>query len=387
MILIGHLIVAQSPIAIPYPEKQFFEVPISNEAVDNELDSILQYNYNSTTKTWNKCYRYNFHYDANGLLVNAIKWNWRWDELYWKGETKKEFQYTDNRLTKSIEYWWLRDSSNWIKHYINFYDYTKDAIIETQFYNYAATGEQVKYQKRMLYYNQNWQLTLERIFDFIAFDQSYEESEKITYKYDNQNRLIEYIDYSNYFYWEINSKDLYIFNDDSCTMLNINYNSQNNVLTEYMRILDKYIFKNNQLERIVRYGESYWPALDSTAYHVMDSYDFKYENGKLVERIDYMGTEYKNEKIECFYSKKTVTDLIQTTKIYPNPCMNDVTIQQKGIKRIDLYNLYGVLVYSENCNPNMDHKNLNISNLLEGMYLIKITTNDSRSFKQKIIKQ
>lgn len=117
------LLSAQSPITIPFPEEQFYEVPVSSVVVDNELDSILQYNYNSSTKKWNKIYRYNFHYDASGMLVNAIKWNWRWDELYWKGETKKEFHYSDDKLTNSIEYMWVKDSSNWVKHYINHYEF------------------------------------------------------------------------------------------------------------------------------------------------------------------------------------------------------------------------------------------------------------------------
>jgi hypothetical protein len=386
MVLILHLLAAQSPITIPYPEKQFYGVPISKELVDIELDSILQYNYNSTTKTWNKGYKYNFYYDANGFLVNAIKWYWKWDELYWKGDTKMDFQYTDNRLTKSMESFWWNDSANWVKRYINNYEYINDAIVETKFYHYVETAEEVKYQKRQLYYNQNWLLTLERIYDFIAFDQTYDESEKITYKYDSKNRLIEYIDYSNYFYWEVHSKDVYTFNDDSCTILDIHYNSQNSVLTEFMRSLDKCIFKNDQLERVVTYDVSYGSELDISANPVMDSYDFKYENGKLLERINYMGIGSFNGKIECFYSPKNITDQIQTTKIYPNPCLNDVNIEQKSIKRIDLYNLNGVLVISKNCNSSNESQKLNISNLQRGMYLLMITKENGLSDKMKIIK-
>lgn len=359
------LISAQSPITIPFPEEQFYEVPVSREVIDNELDSILQYNYNSSTKKWNKVYRYNFHYDTTGLMVNAIKWNWRWDELYWKGETKKEFHYTDNKLTNSIEYMWVKDSSNWVKNYINYYNYTNDGIVETQFYNYIATAKQVQYMKRMLYYNQNWYLTLERIFDFIAFDQTFDESQRITYKYDSKNRLIEYIDYSNYFYWEVHSKDLFNYNDDSSSMVNIAYNSQNGVLTECGRFLSKFIYENDQLKRIIRNS---------------DSYDFKYMDSKLTERISYMGTDTYNEKIECFYSKKTVPNAVRINK---KDIQNNF-LQPEGLKRLELFNMNGLLLLSMNDPSDWKQLNLNDLTFPKGLYLLRITKEDGKSYSRKI---
>jgi hypothetical protein len=387
LLLIVHVVEAQSPITIPYPEDQFYKVPVSIATIDQELDSIYVYHYDSSTKTWNKSDRYTFHYDANGLLEQAIKWNWRWDALYWKGETKKDYQYADFRLTKSTEYMWWNDSANWVKRYINNYEYGKTYIQENSFYHYISPPSDSKYQKRLLYYDSDWKMTLERIFDYIAFDDTYSEYNKYNYTYDDINRMIEYIDSRCYLYWEVQSKDVYTYNDDSCTVLDVSYSLQSDVLKEYSRTVDQFIFKDGQLARIIRYPESSKLTPGSQPTYVMDTYDFRYENGKLKERINSIGTAYLDEKTEYFYSKKNTTALHQQTEAYPNPCLNELTIQHQGIKSIQLYTMNGLLVQTENCNSSLESQIINISKLQNGMYMVKICKIDGLSLLTRIIKR
>lgn len=69
--------------------------------------------------------------------------------------------------------------------------------------------------------------------------------------------------------------------------------------------------------------------------------------------------------------------------IYPNPATSILNLdinQNATIQRIDIYNLYGQLVYNQVRNFSSTMK-LNISNFSNGTYFIKIITNDGNATK------
>ena len=75
----------------------------------------------------------------------------------------------------------------------------------------------------------------------------------------------------------------------------------------------------------------------------------------------------------------------KTAKIYifPNPTTDKISI--KGIKypvRIEMYDIFGKLIYSEKTNNDI---NIDLSNLTNGLYILKVCTND-KIMTQKIIK-
>jgi hypothetical protein len=381
LIISCKVLVAQSPVTIPYPEMQFYSVPVSKEIVDNKLDSICEYWYSSWFNTigysWRKVFKYEFQYNETGLLTKSIKWNWRYDENYWKGESMFEYNYLNNKLTKSIEYLWWNDSTNWVKRYVNEYEYNQNTITEIKYYNYIKTSELQKTSKRISYYNENWKIKEETNYDWIAFDGSFSPLSKLTYAYDTKNRLTEFIDYSHIGIWVYDFKHTYVFNDDSCTMEHVELDWQNYNWVEYWRSTQKYTYKNNQPERIVEYD----PNL-----HIIYWYDFKYVDDKLFERGN------SNEKINCYYSDKLAnTNQIQVDKsqnvIYPNPATNEIHFQQVGVKRIDLYSVNAVLVYSKDCNSLAENQIINISDIDKGLYILQIVKENGQITNQKLVKK
>jgi hypothetical protein len=73
-----------------------------------------------------------------------------------------------------------------------------------------------------------------------------------------------------------------------------------------------------------------------------------------------------------------------TTNIYPNPAKNNITIENNNfvISNIELYNITGQLVKTENVNSMSI--NMNISDLKTGIYILELHTNET-SIRRKLI--
>ena len=73
-----------------------------------------------------------------------------------------------------------------------------------------------------------------------------------------------------------------------------------------------------------------------------------------------------------------------STNIFPNPAKNNLTIENSNfvIKSVELYNIAGQLVKSENVNSMKT--NLNVSNLNKGIYILEIKSKET-SIRRKLI--
>lgn len=77
-------------------------------------------------------------------------------------------------------------------------------------------------------------------------------------------------------------------------------------------------------------------------------------------------------------------ETISKVELYPNPTMNAFQISVDA-KKVEIYSLTGQLIQTENnCIAN---KEINISNLAKGIYIVKITNSDSISVSKKLIKE
>ncbi len=74
---------------------------------------------------------------------------------------------------------------------------------------------------------------------------------------------------------------------------------------------------------------------------------------------------------------------LNTTKIYPNPATNSITIQsENNIKNIKVYNNLGQLVLTNNSSNKID-----ISPLEHGIYFVKIISDNNQIIFKKLIKE
>ena len=77
-------------------------------------------------------------------------------------------------------------------------------------------------------------------------------------------------------------------------------------------------------------------------------------------------------------------EAISKVELYPNPSTNAFHISVDA-KKVEIYSLTGQLIQTENnCVAN---KEINISNLAKGIYIVKITNSDAISVSKKLIKE
>lgn len=71
-----------------------------------------------------------------------------------------------------------------------------------------------------------------------------------------------------------------------------------------------------------------------------------------------------------------------TIKVWPNPTRNKINIQTKtNIARVELYDVLGKLIFSESKNV----KNIDVSSVRKGMYLLSIYSGENKAVKKVII--
>ena len=67
--------------------------------------------------------------------------------------------------------------------------------------------------------------------------------------------------------------------------------------------------------------------------------------------------------------------------IYPNPSSGSINIRMADLKELIIYNLSGKMILKSNENP------INISELRQGAYIMKLTNNKGKLYSIKIIKK
>ena len=81
---------------------------------------------------------------------------------------------------------------------------------------------------------------------------------------------------------------------------------------------------------------------------------------------------------------------INLISVYPNPCTNYVRIESgkalNGSCKVNIYNLQGILVYTEVLNETETNHTLTISDLAAGAYIIEIVKNNEVLGREQIIK-
>ncbi len=77
-------------------------------------------------------------------------------------------------------------------------------------------------------------------------------------------------------------------------------------------------------------------------------------------------------------SAKNLGKVDKLFRAYPNPASSQITIDCANYKQAEIYNLSGTLIVSS------QKKQIGIKNLKEGIYVLKVTTNDDQGLSQKI---
>ena len=111
------------------------------------------------------------------------------------------------------------------------------------------------------------------------------------------------------------------------------------------------------------------------------------QNYILLQMNGTVGSElFKLEQSALSIEEETINQLSKINA-FPNPTIDilNLKVDNQQIKSIKIYNLMGKEVFSKSTS-NLELKNVNISKLSGGMYILKVKT-DKKTFTNKIIKK
>ncbi len=76
--------------------------------------------------------------------------------------------------------------------------------------------------------------------------------------------------------------------------------------------------------------------------------------------------------------------------VFPNPCIEKLTLQLEipvSVSQIQIFNVLGALLKSENYSDSYDQLNVDVSNLQSGIYIAVIQSKDGKIWRTKFVKQ
>ncbi len=101
----------------------------------------------------------------------------------------------------------------------------------------------------------------------------------------------------------------------------------------------------------------------------------------------------KSNNIFFFTSQLIPTEEIENElkiNISPNPCFDELNLQLEtfiAAPQVQIFNLLGALIKSENYSDSRDQLNLDVSNLQNGIYIAVIRSKDGKIWRTKFVKQ
>lgn len=110
-------------------------------------------------------------------------------------------------------------------------------------------------------------------------------------------------------------------------------------------------------------------------------------DGKIVVAGDYQGSFNHQVEVARYYSGVVGIEesgLLNFLKVYPNPAINNITIESVQKSTIEIFNIQGELIFSFFAEEN--HEIIDVSKLSKGMYFVKVKNENGVTVK-KFVKE
>lgn len=365
-----------------------------------QLDSFINQEFNEDTSTWEESWKNEFTYNSNNICTDEYvfeKEGSTWILLY-------ESHYFLDANNNVIEIIYQVEGENTSKELLS-YD-SNENITEHQFLNWNGS-QYVSNSKELHTYNSN-ELKIETITLFWSNSQ-WHESEKIIYQYsiNNLKELVETFSYDNttsQWFTQSSEKDSYLYNTDN-KLIEVTDYSYNTTWVANEKI--EYFYNENQ--DVSEYISSYWEDSSQTwvvegdnICHYDNNFDFNdlilpysmtvYNNTILfnhkLNQVDFYNEGLLNSKVNLFYSESTasINDVLtETINVFPNPFSNKlsfITLDQNSFK-VHLFDIQGRKVLNQS---SANNEQIDLSNLDNGIYFYEVISG-SNKYKGKVIKK
>ena len=383
------------------------------------LDSAVSYNYNTPNSEWVKSSKSINLYDIKGNLISEI--NQKISSNVYSNSSKQNYIYNNDNLIEFIDtkFWnsnkqvWENNSldsifykgkieikyilKNWessLSNYVNFNKFEKEIDANDKIISYTYSywddidGKWLESSYNKYNYNVAGNKYLSIDYNYDKTTQKLLQTSKDSFSYDNQNRVIEDIQYN--------------FND-----IDSSYIPYTKSISKYTKDIDSTIFYSWDTLKVdwikkARYNYTYdsngdligfadqWLIKDK--WISMFEYSFKYdENHNREELIVKSSSNYvlKNlGKTTYFYTQRDIISSVQTIdpklKIYPNPTYSVLNLENiNGYEKATIYDINGKLLVQKVISN--DVEKIDLSNLTNGIYFLRLV-NKNTDIVTKIIK-
>lgn len=333
------------------------------EYIYDERSNLIietQFEWQMWQEMWKRIWKYELTYNDSDLLTESSSYKWQEGSEIWKIFGRNKYTYDDNlHKTEKLRILWSDDVNYWINY-------------EKNTYSYDTSGNQRQEIRT------KWDTTINQWVNV----------NKYKYLYDDQNRMIENINYMWRTYlddWSVLSRFQYIYDAEGNRTKRIESDLDVNA-NEWINILKfEYSYNNDfsKTDLILPYYD--YADMDTLFTHMLTELEYFNWNQSLNRWESQAYTAYYYSDITFFGIEDNYNSEI---KIYPNPANNDIWVDYKvehSNLRFAIYDTYGkMLKQGELSNSGKDK--ISISELNEGMYIIRIT-NQNKVFAIKFLKK
>lgn len=312
-------------------------------------------------------------YDEAGNIIKLSGFqiiNGMWKAVYYILYTYDE---AGNMLTRTN--FNSGGTSQWYQGGVYHYNYENGRKVSHRLY--LGTSSDL-YEFDTLFYDAAGNLVEEIYSNEDFFEGTFGPSIRFTYEYDNLQRLTKYNGYiSDAGSWELYSYDLYQYDNYGNCIEHSTCNAAGNYTN---RRFYEYDLSVPASEVYIPYDipdQTYPEAFADQHKRVLERWHTRDENNVLQYVCDFI---YVYEGETTALTDPTYTPL----EVYPNPTRGIINLQGERAVEYELYDLQGKRLSQERL---MGSPTLNLTHYPNGIYFLRLTLQDGRSYTTKVVKK
>jgi hypothetical protein len=357
----------------------------------NMTEMVFYYWYGSEWEITDG-YKTIYTYDNNGNITEEISQYWDYSTNDWMNDWRETTTYDNNgNITEEMGQEWINDA--WVNDWKDTYTLNGNGVPTSLLVSTWVNDAWVIEGQYIDVVWHNWQK--EQIQSYVYqyfYNDVWINAERLTASYSGDN-YVEVYEYWSGSVWENEYRDSYTA---SATEEVWTYEYWENGEWVYGdRYTDTYDDHGNWTGYTYEYWENGEWQID---YGDMAAHTYN-NDGDLIETIqkywDYELEEYVNSgryvysNFQYFESGITDRNSLENVTIFPNPVSSSIHIQiddpEIDFYRLDIMNLAGQTIYS-NSYSNLS-SSINVENLEQGLYILRITADNNKIHTYKLTKK
>lgn len=366
----------------------------------DKLTSSLNEYYNGTS--WQNSNNSEFVYDSNNNLTEEAEQYWDATIPEWKDSSKTFYTYNANNKV-IVELYQNFDSNNNVNNqYRTTNTYDSNGKL-TEFLSEFSAGESWEIEEKFILEYSNSRLTGAISYAWIGFDWVLEEeSSRIVISYNANNKVsISKSDNWDGTKWVDSDRTLYTYDANNRIIVEdsqiwdgtswstdykseYTYDANGNAVTEKESYLENEVLTEQPIETKT-FDTSQLMSSFSHPFKDKTGIDFLFSANGIVNKI--LGRSSMNNRTTYYYGNEPTANVNDFNTlnftVYPNPTSSVLNIDDGDfiLKNVEVYNLLGKRVMTTTKNK------LNLQNLVNGLYFVKVQGENGSFATKKVVKK